>query len=151
MNLDHSLREEPTKMRQVSPSDTAKPQKSTRTRPGQPGPNQVDWAGRPPGRPYGRPGHPGRPPGRPGAWAGIFPPSPVWVWIRNLNFVLNRLNFNLNTETSGGHNSFIRSPIHANSDSISSRIPRRTQRRNPFRLILNLKFNSASILVLTRY
>ena len=29
-------------MRQVSPSDKAKPQKSTRTRPGQPGPNQVD-------------------------------------------------------------------------------------------------------------
>ena len=141
MNLDHSLRKEPTKMRHVSPSDTAKPQKSTRTRLGQPGPNQVDWAGRPPGRPYGRLGHPGRPPGRPGAWAGIFPPSLVWIRFLKFELRLNRLNFNLNSETSGGHNSFIRSPIHANSDSISSRILRRTQWRNPFPLILSYRIN----------
>ena len=39
------------------------------------------------------------------------------------------------TETSEGHIFFIRSPIYANLDSISSRISRRTQWRNPFPLI----------------
>ena len=58
---------------------------------------------------------------------------------RILNWAV--LNFKFDSETSEGHNSFIRSTIHANSNTISSRIPRRTQWRNPFPFILSFRIN----------
>ena len=47
--------------------------------------------------------------------------------------------------TSFVHISFIRYPFYANSDSISSRIPRRTQWRNPFCLIPTFKIKYSLI------
>ena len=126
-----------------SPSDKAGLRKSTKHRPGQPGGlgstwlrgqvdtvstwkstwvTQVDY------------------PVDLGALGGNFPTlaNTTRFWILNWFFwaVLVCLNFKLNSETSRGHIFFIRSPFYANSDSISSRIPRRTQWRIPFPLIL---------------
>ena len=87
--------------------------------------------GRPQCRPPGRPG-----PGRENSstfYAG------VWIRISNSNFEL--FSILKIPETSEGHISLIRTPFLENSDSFPSRISRRTQWRNPFPLILNLKIN----------
>ena len=74
---------------------------------------------------------------------GNFPAQPGCLfWILKSEF----LNFGLVfIETYKGLIFFVRSPLYANLDSIPSRISRRTLWRNPFPLILNLKFNSALI------
>ena len=68
-------------------------------------------------------------------------PAQFGLIFRILNLKPSCLNFKFYSETSEGHNSFIRSPIHANSDSISSRISRLTQWHNPFPLILSFRIN----------
>ena len=83
----------------------------------------------------------GRLPSRPGAGREIFPPS---LFGLNSNFEIF-FRFLIFHETSRGHISVIRTPIYKISDSFPTKIPRRTQRRNPFPLVLILKFNSAQI------
>ena len=73
--------------------------------------------------------------------AGVFPPC----LLRGLNSNFELFLSLKIPETSEGHISLIQTPILENSDSFPSRILRRTQWRNPFPLILILKFNSALI------
>ena len=95
------------------------------------------------GRPYGRPGQ-GRSTPRSTLWS-TWPGREVSrLACLTPKFEFSEICFEF-SETSNGNNFFIRCPIHSNSDSISTRIPRRTQWHNPFPLILTSEINYSLI------